>query len=642
MMDDKSLHVANTVLHVISTISSVILLILLLYIRCINGNRSFWRDYNIVFYLMMFIASTYFMDNLIFLVDDYSPFPCNVKSFFQVWLSDQSTLLSSAFAFLVLRRLNYTFLYWVIPCSLSLILSFASFGFDTTGLETQCSWYDNVNHLERLILYVISQVLSILLSIGVVLYVLILKASSVPINYLIYPLVPLVSQFGSIVYQTNLYMTNTQDYGLAYWAYISNSLGGLVVLMVFLMDPFLWQGTDIAKCSSMWTTSSKHNSSDEDTFMTDETSNDKDMIKRATKTNSMTSSMTTQTSTLTVPAPVTLNGPTTTTATMKKNECKDANVYTPNHRPFYQPCLSPLRRDAPIIVFPPPPKVSPDNNADQQQKNPTSLELDESDFIGMFAKPASLHVDTTVLSTSYESTFSALLSPPSPAHLVPVCYEMEDAVPWRVLEADEDEEEENDNSNRWVDEENSNNHNSIDYHCKNRDFPSSPTTTCQQQQHEQPGNDLSSKRTTNSNNGNKQPPPRHSSLSTSTSGYRKESWLSLFDDDVNDAMDTPMSTAYHGTSSSHYDEEKADPHHYSMTSSSFSSSSPPHVVSEWLTRRGDSFEGVREQMGRTSKSIRRWCRNVNRQQHDDAIDATDRYDDAPRSTLHVVHEEQLQ
>ncbi|CAO3600693.1 unnamed protein product [Absidia cylindrospora] len=546
-------------------------------------------------------------------------------------------MLSSAFAFLALRRLNSTFLYWIIPCSLSLILSFASFGFETTGSEAQCSWYDNVNQLERLIFYIIPQALCLLFSIGVVIYVLILKASSVPISYLIYPLVPLVSQFGSIVFQINLYLTNTQDNGLAYWSYISNSLGGLVVLMVFLMNPFFWQGTDIAKCSSMWTTSSQHNSSDNDTFLTDETSNDKDMIKRATKTNSMASSMTTQTSTLTVPAPVTLNVPAATT--MKEKEGKDANAYTPYHRPFYQPRLSPLRRDAPIIVFPPPPKVSPDDNVDQQQqKNPTSLELDESDFIGMFAKPTSLHVDTAVLSTSYESTSSALLSPPSPAHLLPVCYELEDAVPWRVLEADEEEEEENDNNSRWDDE--GNNNNSIDYHRKNSDSNSSPTSPCHQQQ--QLGNDLSSRLTMHSNYGNKHPPPRHSSLSASTSGYRKESWLSLFDDDANDAMDTTVSATYHGNSS-HYDEEKADQHHYSVTSSSFSSSSPPHAVSEWLTRRGDSFEGVREQVGRTSKSIRRWCRNVNRQQqHDDAIDSMDRYDDGPIPTLHVVHEEQLQ
>lgn len=35
----------------------------------------------------------------------------------------------------------------------------------------------------------------------------------------------------------------------------------------------------------------------------------------------------------------------------------------------------------------------------------------------------------------------------------------------------------------------------------------------------------------------------------------------------------------------------------------------PSVVSQWLTRRGDSFESVRERVARSSKSIRRWRRN---------------------------------
>ncbi|ORZ01487.1 hypothetical protein BCR43DRAFT_561710 [Syncephalastrum racemosum] len=35
----------------------------------------------------------------------------------------------------------------------------------------------------------------------------------------------------------------------------------------------------------------------------------------------------------------------------------------------------------------------------------------------------------------------------------------------------------------------------------------------------------------------------------------------------------------------------------------------PSVVSQWLTRRGDSFESVRERVARSSKSIRRWRRH---------------------------------
>lgn len=36
--------------------------------------------------------------------------------------------------------------------------------------------------------------------------------------------------------------------------------------------------------------------------------------------------------------------------------------------------------------------------------------------------------------------------------------------------------------------------------------------------------------------------------------------------------------------------------------------SPSSRMSQWFTRRGDSFEIVRERMARSSKSIRRWCR----------------------------------
>ncbi|KAI8332272.1 hypothetical protein BC941DRAFT_455731 [Chlamydoabsidia padenii] len=204
----------------------------------------------------------------------------------------------------------------------------------------------------------------------------------------------------------------------------------------------------------------------------------------------------------------------------------------PSHRQYYQSSLSPHQRDTPIILFPPPPpppQFTPGN--------PTSLEVDESDFVDIFVKP---QVDTS--SNNNNSSTPGVLSPTT------ICYEMEDAVPWRVLEADDTDE---------------------------------PTL------------------------------PRTSSVS---SHRKEESWLSLYDEDTKEEDDPRINTLH-------------------LSSSFSSSSSSPTVMSEWLTRRGDSFDGMREQVGRTSRSIRRWCRNVNK------LD-----DDLPHedSRLHVVHEEQSQ
>lgn len=296
------------------------------------------------------------------------------------------------------------------------------------------------------------------------------------------------------------------------------------MLLVFFLDSLFWHGMRMLS-RSIFTKSSNQNDDEETTLgnkrhtnLSDQ-SDDDDDGQRSIK------------STSTTVAPV-----------MEKNPATNAAL----PRQYYQPSLSPSpQRDTPIIIFPPPPPTAVPND-----RHPTSLELEEADFVDMFARPSpSLHVDTESLTT----TATTLRSPP------PICYAMEDAVPWRVLEAEEAEED--------------------------VDSPTVPSST---------------------------PPPP---LPRSSSNYRKESWLSL-DDDIkdDDRLHLPLSSS-------------------SLSSSISSTSGSPAAVSEWLTRRGDSLDGMREHMGRTSKSIRRWCRAVNKQDDDP---------DDLASRLHVVHEEQPQ
>jgi hypothetical protein len=313
---------------------------------------------------------------------------------------------------------------------------------------------------------------------------------------------------------------------LIWWASISNGLGGVIVFLVFFLDSLFWHGIR-SLSRSVFSKTSNQNDDEETTLgnkrhtnLSDQ-SDDDDDGQRTIK------------STSTTVAP----------SVMEKNPT--ANTGLP--RQYYQPSLSPSpQRDTPIIIFPPPPPTTASN-----PRHPTSLELEDADFVDMFAQPSpSLHVDTASLTT----TAVTLRSPP------PICYAMEEAVPWRVLEAEEVEED-----------------------ADSLTVPSSS------------------------------PPPLLPRSSSMTSNYRKESWLSL-DDDIkdDDRLQQPLSSS-------------------SLSSSISSTSASPAAVSEWLTRRSDSLDGMREHMGRTSKSIRRWCRTVNKLDDDP---------DDLASRLHVVHEEQ--
>ncbi|KAI7850483.1 hypothetical protein BDC45DRAFT_518416 [Circinella umbellata] len=55
----------------------------------------------------------------------------------------------------------------------------------------------------------------------------------------------------------------------------------------------------------------------------------------------------------------------------------------------------------------------------------------------------------------------------------------------------------------------------------------------------------------------------------------------------------------------------------------------PSKMSQWLTKRGDSFEIVRERVVRSSKSIRRWCKHQQQFYQDDQHERMD-------DTIHVT------
>ncbi|KAI9496560.1 hypothetical protein BDB00DRAFT_926759 [Zychaea mexicana] len=52
----------------------------------------------------------------------------------------------------------------------------------------------------------------------------------------------------------------------------------------------------------------------------------------------------------------------------------------------------------------------------------------------------------------------------------------------------------------------------------------------------------------------------------------------------------------------------------------------PSRMSQWLNKRGDSFELVRERVARSSKSIRRWCRQQQQLHQDDQLDKVEEPD----------------
>ncbi|KAI8097558.1 uncharacterized protein BX664DRAFT_326684 [Halteromyces radiatus] len=392
-------------------------------------------------------------------------------------------------------------------------------------------------------------------------YVLFTKSSSTHICYVLYPLVPLIHQLGTISAQVTFYINNRENSILSQWASLSNGICGFLLLLVFLMDPIFWHFI-----RSFWSKSTLENKHDEEEMgitIFDKNDSKQNQEDGYTKSSSMTSSLTTQTNTS--------DGPTKPVAAFTSTATKNLTpieIENTTYRRSYQPSLSP---EMPNIFFPPPPSPTHTRN------HPTSLELEERDFIDMLKPAPLLQLDTATDHTT-------LLSP---VIMMPICYEMEDAVPWRVLEADDEDEEGNDTEH-------------------NNDMNSPPTTPHHQQIN---GSRISSC-------------PRVSTVSSSPS-YRKESWLSLYDDDDNGRYSEEMDRKQQHLSE--------DDRIYSTSSSS------QYTVSEWLAKRGDSLDGVREQVGRTSKSIRRWCRNVNRQQEDTF---NDKYDDLPRQMLHVVPEEQ--
>ncbi|KAI7886117.1 hypothetical protein K492DRAFT_190340 [Lichtheimia hyalospora FSU 10163] len=64
--------------------------------------------------------------------------------------------------------------------------------------------------------------------------------------------------------------------------------------------------------------------------------------------------------------------------------------------------------------------------------------------------------------------------------------------------------------------------------------------------------------------------------------------------------------------------------------------SPSSRMSQWFTRRGDSFEIVRERVARSSKSIRRWCRQQQQLQQSSCTTTMEEQEDYSSSSCEVL------
>ncbi|CAO3611664.1 unnamed protein product [Cunninghamella blakesleeana] len=530
--DDTNFKTLNVVLNSISLFSTLLLAIILIVLRFKLNRRAKWLTYRTLFYIILIIVSTYIFLSILFLLQSYILIPCKVSDFLIIWLYNQTTFLATTISFFLLfRRFNPSLYYSLIPIFLALTSGIISIIFDPyNATENEC-WYTSDSYVPKdyiasIALFIVPQLLCISFNIGTLIYFLFAKSNitnQVPVSFILYPLIPFFSQIGGIICQVCFYAHLSWNESLTWYALVSNGLAGLLMLILFFMGPLLW--VNIRR----WKKNHKINllfwSFQKKNF------NRKDRDDDESDINSKSD--------------ITLN------------HC------------YHQP---------EIVLYQSSPSASMNNKINQpdlSQKNekkvdllklpPTSLRLEEADLVDMFAKtgPQGLTIDITSNSLSSQATTIAV-SPTSPKILAPICYEMEDAIPWHVVEANESEDEEDDNESEDI----------IVY--KQEDLILHQVTP-------PPAALLhSSKRYSNV------PPPRTSSSTIRTNhsstyyNYRKESWLTIHDDDLDD-------------------DQHHSPHHDDENQSS-------HSLSQWLTKRGDSLDMVREQVGRTSKSIRRWCK----------------------------------
>ncbi|KAI9308441.1 hypothetical protein BJ944DRAFT_104018 [Cunninghamella echinulata] len=434
--------------------------------------------------------------------------------------------------------------------------------------------------------------------------------NQVPISFILYPLIPFFSQLGSIICQLRFYSNLSWNESLIGFALISNNIAGFFMLLLFFVGPFLWVKIRKWKRQNnhwgllFWSGKKKRD------YDHDDNHSDINSKSDITLNHSYHQHQHQQQR---QPANIIYQSESSTKSSMKKNHShhQNNNNKNKNNNNLLSIRSSMTGLNTFIENDPSPPPHHAIKKDDLLKYPPTSLQLEEADLVDMFTKTptakSGFTIDITSNSLSSQATTIAV-SPTSPTakFLAPICYEMEDAVPWRVLEADESEDESEEDD-------------IIIYQQKDiLNPPSAVLTTTSITSITNSSSFLSKRYST------VPPPPRISSSTNRSSIYnpRKESWLALYDDDlIND---------------NNNDDEENQSH----------ASNSLHSVSQWLSKRGDSLDIVREQVGRTSKSIRRWCKQQQQFNHHQEMDsmesglATTAATTSHHTGLHVVQEEQ--
>ncbi|KAI8066362.1 hypothetical protein BC940DRAFT_302650 [Gongronella butleri] len=382
MMMNPDLYLVILVINAVSIIAATGAL-------CVQFMRltRLWTEQRAIFTTIACLTISYALLAFIAMVPEPT---CQIKKSLMVWMQHQTTMLTTTLALLFIQPRRFPTWICVGPIVLAGILGSASAPLNKADIDAEC-WFSSETALGSFALFAVPQCACLLANVSVCIYLLCTRskkkpaADTVPTIYLLYLVLPLVLEMGPILAAMMYYATEYKDQGMAWWAWLSPGLGGMLMLVLVLVDPHLWQGIL-------------------------EKYNDEEYPKIVISSPHMLDDAPTSHTTLTTAAPSSASVVGAATALEEKK----------NEIPPPLPVL-------PRSVSPPPaPLTIP--------MSTTSLALSPDDMHELFATKTPAD-GSQITCTSPVSMTSASVGP------LTSCYQMEDAVPWRVLEVDEDDEE---------------------------------------------------------------------------------------------------------------------------------------------------------------------------------------------------------